>query len=565
MESRYNKFMASTVLRVENLSKNFDRLPVLKDVTFSMAPGEVLGLVGRQGAGKSTLFHLLGGAMIPSAGTIYFDGTPRRFKNRLQAQKLGVESVYPASSPIDQFDMANNLFLNNVLDIKTTRRTSGLVEQFDVAQNILLGREIQKVRGLGVIDWARMIEAAQELLAEFNLPPDLVHEKVSNLSDEQRQVLILARAFYQPCRVLLLDDIIPVLSFERQELLLDKIKKLAAQGTSIIISSDDLKHLFTITDRILVLYEGRLVADRRTAESVPREIVELIVGSSRQEQVSPLIWALESYHAAQKQAEELRRTQVSLQESLEARNSLNRQLFERLQNQVVALDQLNAALQATQRRLITEREDERKALARELHDQVIQDLLSFNYRLEELENIEKSMVAKKDFGAIRQGIRNVVGELRQICSNLRPPTIDHHGLSAAIESLALEWAERNDIQIHLEIDPVLGRLPETIELSVFRIVQEGLNNIRKHAAAQHVRLSLQRTSSASLLVRLEDDGIGLSAPADLASLSASKHFGLVGISERVALLGGFMNIESPNENGMILQVEVPSPYPFVTN
>jgi signal transduction histidine kinase len=242
---------------------------------------------------------------------------------------------------------------------------------------------------------------------------------------------------------------------------------------------------------------------------------------------------------------------------------LNRQLFERLQNQVAALDRLNAALQATQRRLITEREDERKALSRELHDQVIQDLLSFNYRLEEIEGVEKSPVLQKEVASIRQGIRDVVGELRQMCSDLRPPTIDHHGLSAAIDSLAHEWAARNEIQLQLEIDPELGRLPETIELSVFRIVQEGLNNIRKHAAAHSVRLSLQRTSSTNLLVRLEDDGQGLAVPADLASLSLKKHFGLVGISERVALLGGSMTIESSRGSGTILQVEIPSPYPLI--
>jgi signal transduction histidine kinase len=274
---------------------------------------------------------------------------------------------------------------------------------------------------------------------------------------------------------------------------------------------------------------------------------------------------LESYHAAQQQAEELRRTQASLQESLEARTSLNRQLFERLRNQVSALDQLNAALQATQRRLITEREDERKALARELHDQIIQDMLSFNYRLEEIENIESSSTLQKELASIRHGIRSMVGELRQLCSDLRPPSIDHHGLSAAIDSFAHEWAERNDIQLQLEIDPALGRLPETIELSVFRIVQEGLNNVRKHALARHVRLSLQRTSAANLLVRLEDDGRGLSVPTDLASLSVNKHFGLVGISERVALLGGSMNIESSSGNGTILQVEIPSPYPIIAH
>lgn len=556
--------MVKPLLRVENLSKNFDRLPVLKDVSFSIAQGEVIGLVGRQGSGKSTLFHLLNGALPPSSGIINYDGIPRRFSNRIQAQKFGIETVYQTSGLINWFDFSANLLTDKDSGVETSRRTSGLVEQFNVTENILLGRETRKFNGLGIINWTRMVEIARELLAEFELSPDLAQKQVGNLSDEQRQVIMLLRTLNRSCRLLLLDDIIPILSFERQKILLGKIKKLASQGTAIIISSDDLKHLFTVTDRIIVLYEGKLVADRRTSESTPREIVELIVGSSRQEKVSPLIWALESYHSAQQQSEELRRTQISLKESLEARNSQNRQLVERLHNQLVALDQLNAALQATQRRLITEREDERKVLARELHDQIIQDLLGLSYNLEEVEGLEKSSSLRQDVSDIRQRLRNLVGELRQMCSDLRPPTIDHHGLTAAIDSLAHEWAERNDIQLQLEIDPALGRLPETIELSVFRIVQEGLNNIRKHAAARHVRLSMQRTSSTNLLVRLEDDGRGLPIPADLASLSLNKHFGLVGISERVALLGGSMNIESSKDNGTILQVEIPSPYPFIT-
>jgi ABC-type sugar transport system ATPase subunit len=556
--------MAQPFLYAENLSKNFDRLPVLKDVSFSIARGEVVGLVGRQGAGKSTLFHLLNGGMSPSSGTIYMDGIPRRLASRNQAQNLGIETIYQISNPIDQFNVVDSFLSDRQFWNETTRRTSGLVEHFSVVENIMLGHEITRSSRLGFIDWNQMIHAARGLLEEFNLSPDLIREQVRNLSDEQRQILTIARAFYKPGRLLLMDDILPVLSFERQKILLEKIKKLAAQGTAVIISSDDLQHLFAVTDRILVLYEGRLVADRHTEECVPREIVELIVGSSRQEQVTPLIWALESYHTAQQQAEELRRTQVSLQESLEARTSLNRQLFEHLGSQIAALGQLTTALQATQRRLITEREDERKALAREIHDQVIQDLLGFNYRLEEIESMDASAALQSDVASIRNGIRNVVSELRQICSDLRPPTIDHHGLSAAIDSLAHEWAERSNIQVQLEIDPALGRLPETIELSVFRIVQEGLSNIRKHAGARHVRLSVQRTPSASLLLRLEDDGQGLSIPTNLASLSVNKHFGIVGISERVALLGGTMNIESSQGNGMILQVEIPSPHPVVT-
>jgi signal transduction histidine kinase len=553
--------MSESFLVAEGLSKNFDRLSVLKDVNFSVARGEVIGLVGRQGAGKSTLFHLLNGGMLPSSGRILLDGLPQRLTTRNQAQHLGIETIYQISNPIDQFNVASNFLSDRELWNETTRRTSGLVEHFNVLENLLLGREITKAPG--VVDWDAMIRTARRMLVEFNLPPDLIRERVRNLSDEQRQILTVARALYKPCRLLLVDDIIPVLSYERQKILMERIRVLAAQGTAVIISSDDLKHLFAITDRILVLYEGRLVADRRTSESVPKEIVELIVGASRQEQVTPLIWALESFHNAQQQAEDLQRTQKTLEQSLEARNFLNRELFEHLGTQIEALGQLTNALQATQRRLITEREDERKALARELHDQVIQDLLSFNYRLEEIENIASAPELRGDVEAVRVGIRSVVSELRQICSDLRPPTIDHHGLSAAIDSLAHEWAERNNIQIQLEIDPALGRLTETIELSVFRIVQEGLSNIRKHAAARNVRLSLQRTPSASLLVRLEDDGQGLAVPADLASLSAKKHFGLVGISERVALLGGTMQIESLRGDGMILQVEIPSPHPIV--
>lgn len=557
--------MPNPLLQVENLSKNFDRLPVLKDVSFSMQAGEVIGLVGRQGAGKSTLLHLLGGALPASSGTIHYLGGRRRFSNRLEAQKLGIQTVYQTSGLINRYDFSTQVFQDPDSGVDISRQTSGLVEQFNVTQNMLLGRELVKLPYLGVLDWDRMVEMVQGLLLEFDLPKDLAIEQVRNLSDEQRQVVLLLRMLSRPCKLLLLDDIIPILSFNRQNILLDKIRKLAAQGTSVIISSDDLKHLFTVTDRIIVLYEGRLVADRKASESTPREIVELMVGSAAHGQVSPLIWALESYHAAQQQTEDLRRTQASLQQSLDARNSLNRQLVDRLSNQLLALDQLNAALQATQRRLITEREDERKALARELHDQIIQDMLGLIYHLEEIEGQADSTGMKQDIGMVRSGIRGLVEELRQMCSDLRPPTIDHHGLSAAINSLANEWSDRSDIQIHLEIDPDLGRFPEMIELSLFRIVQEGLNNVRKHAAAKQVRISLQRTSSTNLLLRLEDDGKGLSKPTDLRSLANDKHFGLVGISERVALLGGSIHIESSAGNGTILQVEIPSPYPISSN
>ncbi len=526
------------LLSINNLSRCFGTVPALMDVSFTVEPGEVLGVVGQRGAGKSTLFELLSGVHQPSSGTITFAGREVILRSVPHAQQLGIAAVhqYPR-----------------------------LLGNMSVLHNIFMGRELYRLRWLGLPNDGEMARVARELLGSFELPPDLIDELAANLSDEQRQVVALARALCRPMRLLLLDNALEALEFTRQKLLLNRIQALSEENAAIIMSSDDLKQIFAVTDYILVLYQGRQVALRRTSETTPREIVELIVGSSRQERVTPMIWAFENYYTAQQQVEELRQAEEDLRQSLEKQDSLNRQLIERLGNQVVALDRLNVALQEASRRLITEREAERKVLARELHDRVIQDLLSYNYQLEEAENEIVEEAQRRELSKIRGGIRQVVGSLRQVCSDLRPPTIDNHGLSAAIRSLAGQWSQQSGIPVELEIDPELGRLPETIELSVFRIIQEGLSNVRKHAVATRVILSLERTPTASLVVRLVDDGHGMEEPVDLAALVEQKHFGLVGISERVSLLNGTLKVTSPPQGGVELEIEVPSPYPSISS
>ncbi len=521
-----------TLLQLERVSRRFGTLVALHEVSLSVEPGEVVGLVGRRGAGKSTLLQIVGGLQPPTSGRLMFDGRPAAFTSPAQARARGIGMVH---------------------------QTPLLAENLDVIANISLGRELRR---FGLPDRIGMARRAISLLNEFDAA-GLINIKVTNLADEQRQLVALARELSVPARLLLLDDALAVLSFERQARMLDRIRQLAQSGVSVIVASDNLTHLFAVTQRIIVLYEGRIIAERRTADVTPREIVELIVGSTRQEQVTPIIWALESYHAVQQQSEELRHVQATLRESLAQQDSLNRQLLDRLRAQVEALDHLNLALQAAQLRLMTEREEERKLLARELHDQVIQDLLSFNYRLEDIESELDDEALQEALAEVRQSVRNVVADLRQLCSDLRPPTLDSHGLKSAIRSLAEEWAERNNIELDLQIDPQLGRLPEALELSMFRIVQEGLNNIRKHAAARRVSLHVERTPTASLRMRLSDDGQGLPKPIDLAELTATRHFGLLGISERVALLGGTMRIDSPPQGGTVLQADIPSPYPTV--
>ncbi len=527
---------ARDILRVDHLSRDFGMVAALRDVTFSLAPGEVLGVVGQRGAGKSTLFNLLSGIHKPSDGQIAFDGEPVTLQNVSQAQNLGIIAVHQHPRVFPHMNVMYNIFMG------------------------------QEIRGRGILRLERkgkMLQMTRDLLSGFHMSPKLAEAPITNLSDEQIQIVALARALCRPCRVLLLDDALEVLSFARQEILLERIQELSDKEIAVILSSDDLKQIFAITDRILVLYHGRQVALHCTEETNPREIVELMVGSNRQGRITPVIWAFENYYEAQQQTEELRQAQQELRQSLEEKNSLNKQLIQRLGNQVEALDQLNKALQEAGRRVMMEREAERKALARELHDQIIQDLLSYNYQLEETESHISEEEQRQEIAQIRDNIRQVVGSLRQVCSDLRPPTIDNHGLPAAIRSLVSKWSKQSSISVELDIDPELGRLPEPIELSVFRILQEGLRNVQKHADASQVELSLQRTPNASLRVCLVDDGYGLDGPPDLAALAEQNHFGLVGISERVSLMGGSLSFSSPPEGGLELEIEIPSPYPSI--
>jgi len=529
----------NSLLSVNNLTKYYGSLAALAGVSFSLDRGEILGVVGQRGSGKSTLFKLLSGVEIPSQGEFVFEGKQLILKNPANAQQLGIETVH------QQPELAENL---------------------SVLENVFLGREISSPWTIQFLpDIGEMIGEARILFNALGMPAELLVEQATNLSDEQEQIVALARAMIRPGKLLLLDDPLPALSYERQLKLLACIRELSNQNVTVVISSDDLNHIFAVTDRILVLYKGMPVKFCATAETTPREIVELIVGSNRQAQVTPVIWAFENYHAAQQQAEELRHAQETLRQNLKAQDSLNRQLIEKLHDQVEAADRLARALQEANRRLITEREAERKSLSRELHDQVIQDLLSYNYQLEELENESSDDTQREEMLKIRDGIRNVVSSLRNMCSNLRPPTIDSHGLSAAIRSFAHQWSEQTGIDVSLKIDPALGRLPETIELSVFRILQEGLNNVRKHANATQVKLSLRRTPTASLVVQLSDNGQGITRPINLASLSEEKHFGLVGISERVSLLSGTMKVNTQSRGGLELLIEIPSPYPNINN
>jgi signal transduction histidine kinase len=527
------------LLQVINLSKSFGTLPAVQRVSFDVRPGEVVGLAGQSGAGKSVIALLLAGLYRPDEGDIYFDG--RRLQWPFRARALGIEIIHQKPE---------------------------LAESLDISENLFLGHEIGWPgwsTWLKVPNRQRIDQEAAHILAQLDAPFSSLREKVANLSGEQRQLIAIGRAMTRPARLMVIDEPTVLLSYTYQQKLLSLIQAWQQRGVAVVFCSDNLDHLFAVTDRIIALRQGQRVAERYTDETSREEIVAALVGTGDRQQLTPTIWALDSYYRAREQAEQLRAHELLLQRNLAAQDSLNRQLIERLAEQVTALDRANLSLQDAQRRLLTEREEERKHLAREIHDQVLQDLLSINYQLEELEGDAVAAPALKEgLADIRNSIRGLVDDLRRICGNLRPPTIDSLGLGAALQSYTRDWSARTGISVTLHLASDIGRLPESTELSIFRIVQEGLNNVRKHARASTVCVSLRHTSPRTLMIAIADDGCGLSSDFDLAALSAEGRYGLLGISERVSLLGGRFSLHNQSGGGLCLQVEIPHPRVEVT-
>jgi signal transduction histidine kinase len=522
-----------TFLKATNLSKRFGVLQVLNGVTLDISAGEVVGLAGNSGAGKTLLMRILAGLQSPDQGQLLING--RSLSWPFAARKLGLCLIH--SEPM-------------------------LADQFDITSNIFLGQEIRQPNwGRGrLLDQHQMLQEARRLLKRLDIEFPSLEEKVGNLSSEARQLVSLAQGMASPAVLRLVDDPAALLSTPYQAKLLSLIEEWQAEGTAVLVNSQNLDHLFAVTDRIIVLRQGRVAANLRTDETNREEIVAAMVGAEDRQQRTPVIWALDSYYRAKRQAETLFHNQLLLQQDLAARDSVNQQLLAQLAEQVQALDSANLALQDAQRRLLMERELERKHLARELHDETIQDLLGVNYQLEEIAsmaNDNEPLVAELD--DVRETIRQLVTNIRGICGDLRPPTIDSLGLGAALNSYTRSWSERTGIAVNLTLAKNFSRFPEPIELSIFRIVQESLNNIWKHAHANQVHITLAYASRRMLRITISDNGVGLADDFDLSTLSASGHFGVLGISERVALMGGRLSLRNEKQGGLLLVVEIPHP------
>jgi len=231
-------------------------------------------------------------------------------------------------------------------------------------------------------------------------------------------------------------------------------------------------------------------------------------------------------------------------------------MIETLRQQLDEIRTSREALAQTQHQLLRSREEERSRLARELHDSPIQSLVGLNIQLGLLLN-SKTLNTRtiQSLKEMRSEVRQLSSELRQVCAELRPPMLDTLGLGAALQTLAKEWADQNEVEIQLELSPDANfrSLPGEVAVNFYRVAQEALTNISKHAHAQHVSIILQCEENQPSMT-IQDDGIGFDTPVTLHGLTAKNHFGLAGMRERVDLIGGEWSLKSVPGRGTIIHV-----------
>ncbi|HEX9118344.1 MAG TPA: sensor histidine kinase, partial [Anaerolineae bacterium] len=235
-------------------------------------------------------------------------------------------------------------------------------------------------------------------------------------------------------------------------------------------------------------------------------------------------------------------------------------LLEALREQLDEIRGSRATLVRLQRQLLRTREAERGRLARDLHDGPIQTLVGMNLQLGLLapavSGAGEGPPAGEKLLELRASVRVLLAELRQVCKTLRPPMLDTLGLGAALRALVEDWAEQRGVAVRLNLAPDadLRRLPEEVAVNLYRVVQEALSNVARHAQARRVDLHLTADpASGCLELAIQDDGCGF-IPATLAELTDRGHFGLAGIRERVDLIGGHWLLDSAPGRGTTLRV-----------
>jgi two-component system sensor histidine kinase UhpB len=199
-------------------------------------------------------------------------------------------------------------------------------------------------------------------------------------------------------------------------------------------------------------------------------------------------------------------------------------------------------------RALAAQEDERRRIAQELHDEVGQSLTAVVLTLTRAEEGAPSAALREEIRSARETARSSLDEVRRVARRLRPGLLDDLGLLASLSALASDHAKVTGAIVDRRFDPALPKLPDEVELVVFRIAQEALTNVARHADAQHVSVSLHRYGDR-LRLSIGDDGVGIGNAAEGA--------GLRGMRERSLLVHGQLELGGDRRNGTTVRLDVP--------
>lgn len=249
---------APVVLQARGLVKRYGHVTALDGADFELRAGEIVAVVGDNGAGKSSLIKALSGALVPDEGEILLDGRPVRFRGPMDARRSGIETVYQ--------DLA-------------------VAPALTIAENLFLGREPRR-RGfpgtvLRMIDRARMVRESAAHLEALKIGVGSMNRAVETLSGGQRQAVAVARSAAFARHVVILDEPTAALGVKESGMVLELMRRVRDRGLAVVLISHDIPHVFEVADRIHVQRLGRRAAVLNPRRISMSDTVALITGALR--------------------------------------------------------------------------------------------------------------------------------------------------------------------------------------------------------------------------------------------------------------------------------------------
>ncbi len=253
MEGKENN---GDLLRVSRLYKGFGAVQALHGVELNVKPGEIIALVGDNGAGKSTMIKVISGVLMPDSGSIWFNGRAVQIRSPAEAMGLGIQTVYQ--------DLA-------------------LCDNLSIVANLYLGRETRTVvipRIWTTLQEITMVKSSTEVLSYLGINLPDPRTPVASLSGGQRQAVAVARAVLWGSKLVILDEPTAALGVVQTQMVLRLIHQLASQGIGVLVISHNLSDVFAVSDRIVVLRHGETVGNFRKEDTTTDEIVSAITGAT---------------------------------------------------------------------------------------------------------------------------------------------------------------------------------------------------------------------------------------------------------------------------------------------